>query len=204
MKNLQNILKLGLLIILSLKGGLIKAQELPRSDSQFYYRFSLGGGFANGYPQQEAGATALGGSLEFALQNKKTVYALGFTGVSEFLPLASYSVQNSISSFGITYGKVYQRKALFSSISAGISLVTSEERGSFISSDPGWFGTSYYEKIKSHTIGIPISAKVLWIPSRVYGIGVEVYANLNSKSSFYGINLCHQFGKLRPKKIQKA
>ncbi len=134
---MKNILKQVVFIVLTLQVGIIKAQEPLPSESQFYYRFSLGGGLANGYPHQEAGATALGGSLDFAVQYKTALYALGFMGVGEFIPLGGYNVHNSIGSFGITYGKVYQRKALFSSISAGISLVTSEERGSFISNSGG-------------------------------------------------------------------
>lgn len=123
-------------------------------------------------------------------------------GATELNVLGGYNVDNSISCFGITYGKAFQRKELFAGISAGIGLVTSQERGIFISSEGGWFGISNYEKIRRHSIGFPISAKILGVPSRVYGIGIEVYANLNRISSFYGINLCHQFGKLRPKKMR--
>ena len=179
------------------------AQVSDKHKTPLYYRLTLGGGLGKGFPLQETGEVGIGGTIEFAVQKKNNVYALGVTGISEFDLLSGSNVHNSVSSWGITYGKAIQQKSFFSSISGGLSLVTGEQKGNFISSAGGWFGMHYYEKIKAHTVGFPISAKFLWTPSTVYGLGLEVYANLNSLGSFYGINFCHQFGKLRPKKTKE-
>lgn len=175
----------------------IKAQDTLTEDKKLYYRLTLGAGIGAGYPQQDGFGT--GGTLEFALQKQKNAYSIGVRGIEEFEIFAYSNVPNSINSIDITYGKVFKNKSFYTSISAGAGLVTGVQKGKFISGSGGWFNSnSNYEKITHHTIGFPISAKIFWVPLSFTGVGLELYANINSKNTFYGINLCRQFGKLRP------
>ncbi len=178
-----------------------KAQDSLRMHKKLNYRLTIGAGFGSGYPSQEEndGISVTG---EFAIQREKNVYALGIRSVFEFDLLSTSYPNNSISSIDITYGKVLINGKFFSSISAGIGFIEGIERGKYLSRDgTGWFAPRYYEKIRFYTIGIPITAKMFWVPLRFYGIGLELYANIN-KNPFYEINFCHQFGKLRPKKLK--
>lgn len=64
---------------------------------------------------------------------------------------------------------------------------------------PITFGGSHivrYEKIEHSTIGLPIHFEAFFTPVRFFGIGVILFANINSSQSFGGFCLCIQFGKL--------
>lgn len=178
-----------------------KAQDSFRKHKKLNYRLTIGAGFGSGYPSQEEN-DGISVTAEFAIQREKNVYALGLRSVFEFDFLSTSYPNNSISSIDITYGKVLINGKFFSSISAGIGFIEGIEKGKFLSTDgTGWFAPHYYEKIRFYTIGIPITAKMFWVPLRFYGIGLELYVNINIKNTFYGIIFCHQFGKLRPKKL---
>ena len=184
-----------------LQGYFVTAQDSSKTDVPLYYRVTLGGGIGSGYPLQVDGA-GIGGLLEFALQRKTSIYSLGIRGVEEFNLLDASTPSNSVSSAEITYGKTFQARSFFASISAGVGYVTSLQKGELLQSTGSWFGNSTYEKITHHGIGFPVAAKILWVPCRVYGVGTELYVNINSQHTFYGINICHQLGKLRPRKIR--
>ena len=187
----------GILFSLMINAGLVKSQDTLKTDKKLYYRLTMGVGIGSGYPLQEDDY-GIGGNIEFALQKQKAVYSLGISGVQEFQILGVSHPAKSIGSIDLTYGKALKRKSLYASLSAGAGWVTSVQRGKFLSSDGGWFGTDYYEKITHQTIGFPISVKIFWVPLSFTGVGLELYANINSLHTFYGINICRQFGKLRP------
>ncbi len=182
------------LIVVALNS--IKAQDTLQSNKKLYYRFTIGIGIGSGYPLQED-EYGIGANMEFAFQKNNAVYGLGARGLQEFDIFASSNIIPSISSIDITYGKSFNKKSFFVSVSVGAGWVTDVQPGKLLSYGSGFFGPDYYEKITNHTIGLPISAKIFWVPFRFYGIGLELYANINSKNTFYGINICHQFGKLR-------
>ena len=185
--------------ILRSKNG-IEAKDSSALADALYYRFTLGNGIGKGYPMS-MNDIGVGGSLEFAIQNRKGIYSVGFRGLTEFLIFGNSNVSNSVNSAEFTYGRVFRSDGLFTSISAGVGYITTEEKGEILSSVGFlFFPINTYEKIIRHTIGFPISAKMFWVPARWYGIGAEFYVNFNSRNTFYGINLCHQFGKLKAKK----
>ena len=189
--------------MLTLAFNKVAAQDSLLKDNSKYYRFSLGNGIGSGYPLQEDDI-GIGGTLEFAVQQNKSAYSLGIRGLGEFNLFSSSNVQNSVWSIDLSYGRVWKTRSFYSSLSTGIGMVTTEEKGKFLSSTGGWFVLSTYERIINHTVGIPISAKFVWVPTRIYGIGTEFFVNINSRRTFYGINFFHQFGKLRSKKIYDA
>lgn len=201
--NLKYFLKIAATLFLLLVSlGLGMAQDTLKINEKFY-RLTLGGGFGSGYPLQEDDF-GIGGNLDFTIQKNNSIYTLGIRVVTEFVLFESSNVDNSINSVDLTYGKVFKGGCFFSSISAGIACVKSEHKGKLLSREGGWlFATYTYEKIKHYTIGFPLSVKIFWVPLRFYGLGTELYANLNTVNPFYGINFCHQFGKLRRPKIKK-
>ncbi|HSN62153.1 MAG TPA: hypothetical protein VLR49_14535 [Ferruginibacter sp.] len=192
------------LFIALLAGNCIKAQDSSKIAIPLYYRFTLGGGLGRGYPLQ-ADDFGVGGLLEFALQKKTNIYSLGIRGLGELELFEQSNVNNSVSSAEIAYGKVFETRSFFATISAGVGYITVLQKGELLSREGGWFSSvNSYQKIVHHTIGLPVAAKIIWVPSRVYGIGTELYVNINSRNTFYGINFCQQLGKLKAKKVRSV
>src|SRR5690606_3942735 len=134
----------------------------------------------------------------------KTVASVGFRGTGEFEILGPSSPSNTMSSLDLLYGKVLTDKKVTVSIHTGIGLVGSLERGEFLYADPGIFGPSHYEKVRSLTVGLPISTKVLLSISKHFGLGLEGYTNINSKNTFYGLNLYATFKNYKFNKKEKS
>ena len=180
-----------------------KSQDSSQIKPITYYRITVGGGLGRGYPQSGL-EFGLSGIIEIAVQKQKSIYALSVSGQQEIGIFNFSNVQNSISSVNMMYGRVLSANNFFCSISAGVGYVFTEEKGAIISREGGWlFGINTYEKLNHSTIGVPISLKTFWVPVKFYGIGIDFNANINSKSSFYSVNFCHQIGKLRAAKKKK-
>ena len=163
-----------------------------------YYRVTIGGGLGKGYPQA-ASETGISASLEATIQRKTKLYSVSTRSLGEIGIFDNSNVNNNISSIELMYGKVLSSNTFFCSISGGLGYVSSQEKGEFISREGIWFFGYYtFEKIKKSTVGIPISFKIVYIPTKFYGIGLDFYANINANNTFYTASLCHQFGKLRP------
>lgn len=178
------------------------AQDSLSNKQVIYFRITAGGGIGKGYPQSE-GQIGIGGSLEAAIQKKNNLYSLGIRTLGEFVLFNNTNVHNNINSADIMYGKVLSAHVFFCSISGGISYVYSEQEGDLISREVGWFFGRYnYQSIKTASVGLPLSFKTMWIPTKYYGIGIDFYANINRINSFYSINFCHQFGRLRPSRAK--
>lgn len=190
----------GILFSLMINAGLVKSQDTLKTDKKFNCRLTIGVGMGSGPSQEDDYGIGIMG--EFAVQRKNNVYALGIRRVEGLQILGVSHPTNSNNCLDITYGKVFTKGSFFSCISAGIGCIEGIRQGKYLSSTGGWFGDSYYEKIRFYTIGFPISAKIFWILSRFYGLGIELFVNIN-KNTFYGINFSHQFGKLRPAKIKR-
>lgn len=172
----------------------IKAQD-STAHAKPLYHFTMGFGIGGGYPQQEG--TGIGGSAEFAVQKNKSLYALGFTGVTELGIFRAFST--NVGSLNLSYGRAFKKPQTLSTVSAGIGFITAVERGAFIQSGSILFiSIGEYQKIRKHGIGVPLSAKAFWLHRGLFhGLGAELYANINSVSNFYGINLSRHFGKIK-------
>ena len=175
-----------------------KSQDSSTIKPITYYRVTIGGGLGKGYPQA-ASETGISASLEATIQRKTKLYSVSTRSLGEIGIFNNSNVNNNISSIELMYGKVLSSNTFFCSISGGLGYVYSQEKGEFISREAVWFFGYYtFEKIKKSTVGIPISFKIVYIPTKFYGIGLDFYANINANNTFYTASLCHQFGKLRP------
>ena len=201
-------------LFLFINTGLVNAQDTLQIDKKLYYRVTIGAGIGYGYPLQEKHDFGIGANIEFALQKQMAVYGLGARGLQEFQIFAYANVTNSVSSIDMTYGRIFKKGAFFTSVSGGIGLVIGVQQGKLLSSGGGGFHSySYYEKLVYHTIGFPLSAKIFWMPRKNNGLiknlsgglGIELFVNINSQKTFYGINLCTQLRFKSPKnKKQKT
>lgn len=197
-KYLQSFFYLISIVMLFAPGGKLIAQDTSVRTKKILSRLTLAGGLGLGVPEQR-GNYGFGSYVEFAIQKRESLYAIGVRELIEFDIFSTSNVQNKVGSVDLTYGKAYTKGNFYASLNAGFGYTTVVVKGSLISRQGGWlFSHSIYEKLSANTIGIPISCKIMWLPAKFYGIGLELYANLNGVNSFYGFNMAHQFGKLRP------
>lgn len=165
------------------------AQDTLKKDKSLYYRAFIGMGSGSGRSLNTSNSP-IGINLEFMVERNKTNFGIDIRTLST----TKMSIMNDyIRSYDLTVGRVLKIKSLFSSLNLGIGYVDGET----------WHELADgYESKRYKTIGFPVSVKVFIVPFRFYGLGVDLYANINKKSSFYGVNICHQFGLLRKVKKQ--
>ncbi len=161
-----------------------KAQDTLAVDKSLYYRAILGGGTGSG-SFFTGKNSMIGFNFELMIERNKTVYSIAGRSLSTF---KISNMNNYMQSYDLTIGRVLKSNNLFSSLSLGIAYLEGET----------WhkIADQYHSK-NYQTIGLPISIKGFIVPFRYYGLGVDLYANINSASSFYGIYLCHQVGLLK-------
>ena len=164
------------------------AQDTVGVDKSIYYRGILGGGTGSGSIFTHRNST-LGLDLEIMIEKNKILYGIGAKSLSTF-NVSRYN--NYMQSYDLTIGRVLKSNNLFSSLSLGIAYIEGETWQKL---------EAEYESKNFKKIGLPISLKGFFVPFRYYGLGVDIYANINEAGSFYGIYFCHQFGLL--KKVKK-
>lgn len=164
--------------------------------NELFYSFSLGAGIGSS-SNFEYSDIGISGMLDFNLQKNKSIATLGYRGTGEFEILGADIPAITMSSFDLLYGRELVSKKIKVSLNAGLALVGDLERGNYLYSDPGFFGSSHYEKIKNHAIGFPISTKIIFGNRKLFNIGLEAYVNINKLNTFYGLNLCGFFKKYK-------
>lgn len=190
--------KLWTLIILLTVANLSYSQDTSVVNKKLEYRITIGLGWGKGYPLQKEN-NGIGGTIEFAIKQKNSLYAIGARTVSAFNVTNSTNISNTISSYDFTAGKILTKGGLFTSVSTGLGLVRGLYPGEFISrTEEGFSSYFIYAKKTYTTIGIPVSLKGIWVPGRTCGLGFEAFANFNTKNIFYGVNFSLQFGRLNP------
>ena len=184
-----------LLLILSICANKINAQK-NENQNELYLGFTFGTGLGTSpiFIEKKVG---LSGLLNLSLEFKKNEISIGVNGTSEIQILGGSYPSISTSSIDIMYGRVLYDKPIIVIAQVGVGYVKNISRGLYLYNDPGFFGPSYYEKFKLHTIGIPISLKTTAKVISKYSVGLELYANINNKFPFYSINVVHQFRKFR-------
>lgn len=173
------------IIVIFCSTTLLFAQSALHTDSTLTtigpYDFSFGVG---------AGASTVGITTHIDVshgsRNTHFTYRLLF---SQELTLFGPSPPNRAWEIGILYG-IYTRASYgMASISAGLAVSGGVERGVFVHQEPGWFGRTIHESQSYTGIGIPLVAKVVWNPLWIFGIGLNGFANINSRRSYHGVSL---------------
>ena len=138
--------------------------------------------------QLPSGMVALG----YEFTDRPNLLVARYTDNREILSDNQPSIK--VREMGVLYG-VRTGKFRFST---GLSGVWGIKRGTYLytDSDPLFYGSYYYEKIRYVTVGIP--GEVRFITSnKDAGIGVTAFGNLNAKRSFAGINLSFYVGQMK-------
>ena len=188
-------MKKAILLFLLFTSSNTQAQNNPKN-KELFYSISIGAGTGKS-PNFEDGNYGIGGMFDFTLQKNKSMAILGYRGTGEFQVLAPRHPARTMTSIDVLYGRLLTDNKLIISVHTGVGLVGNLERGAFLYYGPGFFSSSYYEKVRSHTLGLPISSKVLVSVSKHFGLGLEGYININSENTFCGLNVCASFKKYK-------
>ncbi len=172
----------------------VKSQDSTKHNGRFY-RITASSGMGGGRCLGK-GDPGLAGSVEFELQNKYYAVSVGFHVVDEFQFLGTENPNLSISSADIMFCKILNKGKNYYSFGVGAGYVTNVTRGEYLYSDPGFFGNSYFQKVRSNGFGIPLLFKAFLVPVSYFGGGLSLYANIN-RHSFYSVTAGIQFGRLR-------
>lgn len=144
------------------------------------------------------GSFGVSGGIGLSYQIRNSIISLRYVYNEEFDFFGGDYPRESVSDLGVLYGINTKGPYGLASLSGGISFVRVVRRGRFLYTTGGWwFGSSTYEKLTFHTLGIPIEAQLFWTPLSFFGIGIYAAGNLNSQRSFAAVLLCLQLGKLR-------
>jgi hypothetical protein len=125
-------------------------------------------------------------------------FRYGYATESVFSLLGGHTPEETIWDLGALYGAISKRRFGFVSAAAGLAVVGGVKRGAFLRREGGWFSIrDVYEVRHFHTVGMPLEAQAFFTPLPFFGLGLELYANLNPVRSYKGLNFCLQFGRLR-------
>lgn len=179
------------------------AQDSTNIDKRIFIKVTLGAGIGTGYPKQN-NSFGIAGIGELNLQKQNNFINIGSRGISEFIILGSNSVDNSLSTAEITYGRLLQKRRFSFIANLGLSYITFQEQGAIIPRNTGFqiFSTTDYEKVNYYAFGIPISLKAFFNYKKKRGWLVEIFGNINNKIIFGGVNIANQFIVYKTKKRQ--
>jgi hypothetical protein len=160
----------------------IYAQESSSNDDGRYCwaDAGIGGAWVHGGIGSPADKSGFSVGFDLYYQNGYDLFSFRITGTVEpRLILWGNQKAESISEYGVLYGRVAKASYGAASVSAGISIVSESPYTSFT------------------TVGIPFEGQLIWTPTSVFGIGFKGFANLNPRKSFGGLLFCIELGILR-------
>lgn len=162
--------------------NLFAQPELPEPVQKYsWLNLSIGGG-TNG----------LAAEGSFAAQAGNGLFKTRFLYTEEFNIL---SFSKKVWDVGVMYGFVSKPNKLVIAGTVGLGLTGGIDKGEQIPGQPGdWFGP-YYEKDPFLTIGIPAEVGAYLRITRGFGVGLNLYGNLNPKIPVAGISLGLQIGR---------
>lgn len=133
---------------------------------------------------------SLAGSAAFSIKFNRLMLSVRTTANSECVEL--FCGGDEFYDYGILVGFASATQKSHLSISAGIARVT----GSRFEGDPGLFGSGKRTNINP-TVGLPVELQYFAKLSRIFGLGIYFFANVNREKSFGGLTIGLQLGKLK-------
>lgn len=78
-------------------------------------------------------------------------------------------------------------------IQGGLSFIYCTERERFINK----YNVNDYRGVSDRTIGVPFGVELLFLPSKIIGLGFSIIGNINKPNSYVGCAVSIHCGKLR-------
>ena len=149
---------------------------------------------AQASPQQAAGAhywiyagpslttLGIGASGGVAVEVDRHVFSVRATSTDPSFGQETWDV-------GILYGRALPVQSFTFSASTGVAVVSGTRYGSL-------FGRGTGTDLDT-MIGFPLEGTITWTPTRVLGVGVRGFANVNTEQPFGGLGVTLHVGRLR-------
>jgi hypothetical protein len=177
--------------------SLVAASQQPKDTSNtFWFDFGFGPFFCrDGY-----GPSIMG--MEFSYAKKKSLFSLKVDANIDISGWFNDHFPNQeFYNLGIMYGRVKSNGKKQYSYSIGIGLIDGEMRGKYLYDESSTWIISYhnivYENIKFRTINIPLEFQRNYLPFPHFGIGLNAFANINTKLISGGVLIKFRWGKLK-------
>lgn len=98
---------------------------------------------------------------------------------------------------GILYGLILTERKIQGSFSTGIGIFGGAMNGEYLWDGSWVFDTDGYKIKKFNTINIPVEVQFNLIATQHFGLGFNLFGNLNLKRSLGGVLLKFRWGKLK-------
>ena len=174
---------LSIVMLTAMAGRSIAQDSTTNTGSQYFW---IAGGLGAGLPGVAAGI-----ALTWAAPDH--IVSLRYAASSE-INIFGPSPWEQVFDVGLLYGVYSSSQYGFASIAGGVSYVNGVRRGKSVATS--LFGEEF-EKDPFQTVGIPLEAQLFFRPVRVLGIGIYLYADINSEMSTVGGLISLQIGYLR-------
>lgn len=135
--------------------------------------------------------------LDFIWKRATTYYKLRANYGAEMQLMSVKNPNENMVDIGFLWGKIYTYQKFQFSAFAGGGILAGTLRGEFISRGEGWFAPSYYQNKGFFRPAIPLQTGILLLPSRKFGIGIDLMGSITPKESFSALVLKLTFGDLR-------
>ncbi len=155
------------------------SQKKEETTDENFYWCTLGIGTGAGL---ESSSLPVAFNLNLTYRHIRNMFSFRIATTSKILG-------SDLNDYGLLYGYTITTSAFFSSLGAGVAIVSGTLRGGLFSNDKN--------KSIGPTIGLPLEAQLFWHPSSAFGLGLYFFADINPEKTFDGVTLSIQFGKLR-------
>ena len=154
-----------------------KKEEEPANEDFFWGTLGTGIG-----AKTDDNSLPLAFNLNFTYRHNLNLFSFRLTSVGVLF-------DRTLNDYGLLYGYTLTSSALFTSIGAGLAVMSGTKYAGLFSN----------EKNKSigPTIGLPLEAELFWHPVNPLGLGLYLFADINPEKTFEGVTLSIQIGKLR-------
>jgi hypothetical protein len=155
------------------------AAQAPAPEPRLWIGAGVGAGYLSNEVDNDAGLAL----------NAHVAYQRGAHLITARGGMLAEIFGDELTEVGLLYGRGTTDEATHASISAGMAWVHLDE------CPDGLFGSGSCDS--ASVLGVPIVAEVAWRPARIFGVGLQGFANLNDQSTFYGAALIVEVGRLR-------
>lgn len=161
-------------------GAVPGSAQAPGEERAVGVWLALGPGFGGGGGIE----SGVGGMFQLTGQWGPHRAALRLAGLADFAGFPDGGSDDSVNELGLTYGRSADRAFGYTAWAAGLSVVRLGGRGD-----------SFYDSDLT-TVGIPVTVEA-GLRTRVVGVALQAFANLNAEASYAGLALNFLLGWIR-------
>ena len=194
-KNLLLMKKLLICMLFMLTFSLVTSGQLPvEKRNRYWFDFGYGPFLC----KDAFGLSVMGMNFGYAIENKLFSCKSGFNyDFSNINFMGDSKPAEYFYDMGILYGVHETDNTIQCSLSAGIGIFGGAMNGEYLWDGSWVFNTDGHIIRKFNTINIPVEVQFNFIPTSKFGLGLNLFANLNTKRFLGGVLFKFRWGKLK-------